>query len=125
MNLRKMYELFSYTMTQEEFREYCNPSNEACKILQAHFVALQLIMSPITKNEWATKENETGQRDGHGKTVMWLVGLHRRAPAHMLRYYQWTLWVQQEVLNGNIYNGRVGEDALEGLEQVLTVMSRD
>jgi hypothetical protein len=113
MNLRKMYELFSYTMTQAEFAAYCDQSNEACRLLQAHFVALQLLMSPITKNEWVAKEAQTGQKDdGNGKTVLWLVGLHRGVRPDMVRYYRWTLWVQKEVLSGRLYNGAVKDEAL-------------
>jgi hypothetical protein len=120
MGLRKMYELFSWTMTQPDFEYFVNPSNEACKILQAHFVALQLIMSPVTKNEWAAKERETGIKDdGNGKTVGWLFGIHNHARKDMLKYYRWTMWVQREVLSSRLYNGKISDESLPSLLELL------
>ena len=77
-------------------------------------------MSPITRNEWSIKEKETGKRDdGNGKTVGWLVGIHRHARKDMLKYYRWTSWVQNEVLSGGLYNGKVRDSSLPGLLELL------
>jgi hypothetical protein len=114
MNLREMYKLFSYTMPPDQFREYINPQNEVCKLLQAHFVALQLIMTPITKNEWAGREShmeaDLSAASVKGGSARWLAALHSNIPVPMLKYYQWTLWVEQEVQQGRVYDGRYSED---------------
>ncbi|KAF8855516.1 hypothetical protein BDZ45DRAFT_502767 [Acephala macrosclerotiorum] len=104
MQQRKVYSLFSCEMQQEEFREFVNPENEVCQLLQAHFVALQLIMTPISKGEWKDREAAVSG-DGDGTTGRWLQTLHSRIPVHLLEYYEWTLWVDAEVQRGKIFNG--------------------
>lgn len=85
-------------MPYDEFSEFFNSQNEVCRLLQAHFVALQLIMTPITKVEWANREDSTDS--GNGTTSRWLIGLHSRIPVSMVQYYDWTKWVEQEVNQG-------------------------
>lgn len=94
MNLREMYKLFAYTMTYEQFSEFANPHNEVCKLLQAHFVALQVTMKPIVKIEQMGREKST--EAGDGNATRWLIGLHRNISPHMLPYYQWTMSVERE-----------------------------
>jgi hypothetical protein len=55
LELRKIYALFSYHMPYSEFREFTDPGNEVCQLLQAHFVAMQLVMGPIFKVEWTER----------------------------------------------------------------------
>jgi hypothetical protein len=103
-----MYKLFSYSMPQDGFREFTDPRNEVCRLLQAHFVALQLIMAPITKHELDGRENNT--ETGNGFTGCWLTGLHSNIPDSMLQYYEWTMWVELEVYQGRVYNSQYAED---------------
>jgi len=93
-----MYELFSYTMPHDQFKEFTNPRNEVCKLLQAHFVAMQLIMTPITKS--------TTSEGNSGTTGRWLVALHSNIPPHMLQYYEWTMSVEREVYRSGCAHGR-------------------
>jgi len=103
-----MYELFSWSMTQPDFEHYCNPTILACQLLQAHFTALQLVMAPVTKPEQRFKEAQVGKEpDDSGKTVEWLVGIHRRVPAEYKQYFLWTKWVEEQVLKGYICNGKI------------------
>ena len=126
MNLKKMYELFSYGMSQPEFASYCNTSSVPCQLLQAHFVALQLVMTPVTKVELEFKEREIGKREGqNGQTVAWLVGIHKRVPRHLRLYFAWTMWVEKEVLNGNLYNGKAIIEGAGGLNEVLEAWNSD
>lgn len=99
-------------MPYDQFREFVNPQNEVCKLLQAHFVALQLIMTPITKVEWAGRENTS--ESGNGVTGRWLIGVHSHISAHMSEYYEWTRWVEQEVFQGRVYNGLYTEELISG-----------
>jgi hypothetical protein len=97
MELRKIYELFSYRMPYPEFREFTNLENKVCQLLQAHFVSMQLVMTPITKYEWDGRRNATaGNKDR--KTGHWLKAIHATIPKGMECYYQWTLWVESELL---------------------------
>lgn len=103
MNLREMYKLFSYTISFEQFREFANPQNEVCKLLQAHFIALQVVMKPIVKKEEEGREVPT--EAGDGNATRWLSGLHRNIRMDMRPYYQWTLAVEQEVNQARIEAG--------------------
>lgn len=108
MELRKVYELFSYLMPYDEFREFTDPNNAVCQLLQAHFVSMQLIMTPITRNEWEGRKNSTADNED-GKTGHWLKAIHKSIPKGMEPYYEWTLWVEREVYErGRLMNGDYG-----------------
>lgn len=92
-----------------EFREFTDTENEVCQLLQAHFVAMQLIMTPITRNEWDGRENATAG-GGDGKSFVWLENIHARIRPGMRCYYEWTLEVEtqaqaRKVLTKSIGNG--------------------
>lgn len=95
-NLAKIYALFSYFMSHEEFAFFIDPTNEAGKLLQAHFAALQLIMTPFTRRETIGSQNTRSPQSRDGTTARWLVSLHNIKP-EMKIYYEWPIWVQQEV----------------------------
>lgn len=121
-----MYELFSYTMPQAEFEQYCDYSSAACQLLQAHFVALQLIMAPVTKVEFTQKETLTGKKnEDYGKTVAWLVGIHRRVPDELKKYFAWTLWIQEETLAGRLHDARIREEDMGSLKNVMGEWNND
>lgn len=86
-------------MSHEEFALYIDPSNEAGKLLQAHFSALQLIMTPFTRRETVANKRKcaTSMYRQDGTTVRWLVSLHRKIKPEMAMYYEWPMWVQKEV----------------------------
>ncbi|RDL38002.1 uncharacterized protein BP5553_05435 [Venustampulla echinocandica] len=113
LELGKIYGAFSYYMPHSEFAELINPSNLVCQVLQAHFVALQLTMTPITSQEWAGRESSKG---GGGDTLRWFTVLHRNVPDEMMKYYEWTMWVESEVSAGRIFNGVVAID--ESMEEL-------
>ena len=96
-------------MPNDDFRHLMNPVNDVGRLLQAHFAAMQLIMSPITKSEWAGRTSATSG-GANGKSGRWLETLHKNIPAHMLKYYEWTLWVEKEVYHGTLLNGVFNSD---------------
>lgn len=103
ISLRRVYGMFMM-MSQDEFREFTDPSNEVCQLLQAHFVALQLIMTPITRAEFG--QRTTGNTNNtDGRTGRWLETLHKTIPPHLLQYYEWTLWVETATDAGAIGKG--------------------
>ncbi|KAH8791000.1 hypothetical protein F5882DRAFT_400844 [Hyaloscypha sp. PMI_1271] len=93
IGLGKVYQLFMM-MPHEEFREFTDSKNEVCQLLQAHFVAMQLIMTPISKVEWGKRKSPTEMKTD-GRTGRWLTTLHNAMPPHMRGYYEWTLWVEK------------------------------
>lgn len=106
LKLREIYKLFSYSMSHDDFRYYCDPNNQVCKILQAHFVALQLIMDPIAKKEQTLKATRCPvEEDKRAATAGWLAALHRNVPPPLLKYYVWTMWIEREVSRGRIFEG--------------------
>jgi hypothetical protein len=86
-------------MPYDEFREFTNPENEVCRLIQTHFVAMQLIMTPISKVEWAGKASKT-VASTHPQSGKWIAPLHASIPPDMREYYEWTLWVEREVYGG-------------------------
>jgi hypothetical protein len=101
--LRRFYGYFMM-MPYDNFKEFCDPANEVSLLLQAHFVAMQLIMTPISKNEWVGSNRKeaatsTDPTSTDGKTGRWLVNIHSSIPIHMLEYYSWTLLVEEEIYN--------------------------
>lgn len=91
-------------MPQEDFRDLTQSSNEVGNAILAHFVALQLIMTPITRVERVQRHTSFGARDkfNDGKTVKWLRPLHANASDGMAKYYEWTRYVENEVNEGRI-----------------------
>lgn len=103
MELRKIYALFMQ-MSYDEFRHFTDPKNDTCQLLQAHFVAMQLIMTPITKAEWAGRQTRVATKPD-GRSARWLENLHQTVPLHMLEYYKWTMWIERAVVEGDICYG--------------------
>ena len=88
-------------MSHEEFAKFVDPNNEAGKLLQSHFAALQLIMTPITLNL-----KERGNRDstttGDGVTARWLTNLHSKIHPGYRKYYEWPLSIEKGVSEGRV-----------------------
>lgn len=91
INLRKVYGYFSYTMCNADFQSFLSPSNIVGRLLQAHFVAIQLIMSPVTK-----KGNEGNPSTENG-TFRWIEPVSKDIPADMREYFKWPLSVANAV----------------------------
>ncbi|KAK0099353.1 hypothetical protein ONS95_003574 [Cadophora gregata] len=109
MELRKYYGLFMM-LPQQDFVHFIDPKNIVGKLIQAHFVSMQLIMTPITNSERAPRQlvnpdQEYNDPTRSNPTVGWLSSLHSDIPDHMMEYFQWTLWVEQEVHKGKLYTG--------------------
>ncbi|KAH8587693.1 hypothetical protein B0O99DRAFT_641090 [Bisporella sp. PMI_857] len=104
-NLAKIYGLFCYHMSHPEFALFVSPTNEAGKLLQSHFAALQIIMTPITLSEAAGGREEQGGGSGttgpgRGTTARWLKHLHKNIHPEMKMYYEWPIMIEQGVADG-------------------------
>ncbi|TGO65597.1 hypothetical protein BOTNAR_0077g00240 [Botryotinia narcissicola] len=108
LSLRSIYNIFSFTMSHEDFRDLTRISNDAGNAILAHLVALQLIMTPITRVERLQRDTRHVVRDkfNDGKTVKWLRHLHANVPNHMNKYYGWTRYVEDEVINGKYFGDK-------------------
>jgi len=93
-NLAKIYGLFSYFMSHAEFATFVHPTNEAGKLLQSHFAALQLIMTPITLN---SQGRRAATSPGRGTTAIWLTALHKRINPDFRDYYEWPMQIERGV----------------------------
>jgi hypothetical protein len=89
-------------MSHEEFALFVDPQNEAGKLLQSHFSALQLIMTPFTRRETigSQRRNASAMQRTDGTTARWLVHLHRHIKPEMKKYYEWPIWVEKAVAAG-------------------------
>ena len=96
MELRKIYGLFSCGMRHEEFRDFTDPTNEVGKLLQSHFVALQLVMAPISKIALGEDGSTLSENGGDRSTARWLRTMHLNIPQKMLEYYEWPISVEKE-----------------------------
>lgn len=117
MELRKIYAAFSFFMPQSEFNLLTDPAQTILQCLQAHFVALQITMTPITRYEWVGRDTPRAKtsQDSDGQTRGWFRKLHRAFPEEMRRYYAWTLWVEREAGKGRVFNGIVDRGSVRGM----------
>lgn len=69
-------------MSHNEFQHFISPSNDIGQILQYHFIALQLVMGPVT----------TSPYDGIGR---WLKTIHNIS-VPMRKYVEWPISVQAD-----------------------------
>ena len=102
-NLARIYGLFSYFMSHDEFALFIDRNNEAGKLLQSHFAAVQIIMSPFTHREnSASKKSPAAAKNTDGATARWLVALHQRIRPAMRPYYEWPVWVENAMASGEL-----------------------
>lgn len=99
MGLTEIYATFSYTMTHEEFQDFINPDNEVGQLLQAHFIAVQLLLVPITINELGPRRPEALSYGHSG----WLNVILGKIPRHMVKYYAWPLSASKLLQEGSFY----------------------
>jgi hypothetical protein len=103
MELRNFYGLFMM-MSHEDFRYFTNPANDIGKLIQAHFIAMQMIMTPITLGV-EKKDRKTAIAGPQGSTKKWLTTIHADIPPHLRDYFEWTLWIEDQVNHEKVYNG--------------------
>ncbi|TGO45925.1 hypothetical protein BCON_0355g00040 [Botryotinia convoluta] len=108
LSLRSIYNIFSFKMSHEYFRDLTRVLNEVGNAIPAHLVALQLIMTPITRVERLQRDTRLVVRDkfNDGKKVKWLRHLHANVPDHMNKYYEWTRYVENEIINEKYFSDR-------------------
>lgn len=102
-------------MPHSEFKELINPANKTCQLLQAHFLALQLTMTPVMENVRENIDSPQAEKTKNGVTSRWFPALHNNIPDELREYCEWTLWVENEVKQDRVYNGVVKKQVEEEL----------
>jgi hypothetical protein len=71
--------------THDEFQAFIDPNNGVAQILQAHFIAVQAILTPILYLE------RVGFRgiDAPTAVMSWIEGIYRNVPHHLRHYVEW------------------------------------
>jgi hypothetical protein len=93
----KIYGLFLHSMSHEEL---LNSSILASLQLGScfNFDALHLIMTPFTRRELLGRKNITTPGRTDGSTNWWQCSIHKNIKPEMKRYYEWPIWVQDELV---------------------------
>jgi hypothetical protein len=91
--------MFSFTMTHEEFQHFIDPANEIGQLLHAHFVAVQLLLSPITVRELGDRKPEKPTNESR----RWLGAILERVSPQMQEFFEWPISVAKDVDTGSFY----------------------
>lgn len=71
--------------THEEFQAFVDPSNSVAQILQAHFIAVQAILTPILYLERVGFEGVNAPT----AVMSWIEGIYRNVPHHLRHHVEW------------------------------------
>jgi len=108
----EMYGIFSHTMSHENFQHFIDPANEVGQLLQSHFVAVQLLLSPITVHELGKREPEMPNNE----SSHWLDAIHQRVTPQMRKFFEWPISVAEGVRTGSFYT-EISYDSPNTLQQ--------
>jgi hypothetical protein len=95
----EMYGMFAHIMTHDEFQHFINPTNEIGQLLQAHFVAVQILLSPITAREMGDRKPEKPSNE----SKRWLGAILDRVSPQMQEFFEWPTYVAKGVETGSFY----------------------
>jgi hypothetical protein len=71
--------------THDEFQAFIDPNNSVAQILQAHFIAVQAILTPILYLERVGFEGV----DAPTAVMSWIEGIYRNVPHHLRHHVEW------------------------------------
>lgn len=71
--------------THDEFQAFIDPNNGVAQILQAHFIAVQAILTPILYLERVGFQGI----DAPTAVMSWIEGIYRNVPHHLRHYVEW------------------------------------
>jgi hypothetical protein len=99
IGLMDIYGYFSYTMNHEDFQHFIDPANEVGQLLQAHFVVVQLLLSPITVHELGDRKFDLSNH----QPIRWLGAIFQRITPRMQEFYEWPRLVAAGVRRGSFF----------------------
>ncbi|KAJ4347568.1 hypothetical protein N0V95_005305 [Ascochyta clinopodiicola] len=71
--------------SHDEFQAFIDPNNTVAQILQAHFIAVQAILTPILYLERVGFEGINAPT----AVMSWIEGLYKNVPLHLRHYVEW------------------------------------
>ncbi len=124
LSLMEIYGTFSHQMNHEDFQHFIDPANEIGQLLQSHFVAVQLLLSPITVHELGERKPEAPNNE----SIRWLGAIFQRVTPRMGKFFEWPISVADGVRTGSFYteissdspNTLQGDDDMSQAELIET-----
>ncbi len=77
--------------THDEFQAFIDPNNTVAQILQAHFIAVQAILTPILYLERVGFEGINAPT----AVMSWIEGIYTTVPLHLRHHVEWPRQVSQ------------------------------
>jgi hypothetical protein len=120
----EVYGMFAYIMTHDEFQHFINPANEIGQLLQAHFVAVQILLSPIAACEKGDRKPEKLSNE----CKRWFGAILDRVSPQMQEFFEWPTYVAKGVETRSFYTELLDEysddspDTLQGDEDMDQTM---
>lgn len=71
--------------SHDEFQAFIDPNNSVAQILQAHFIAVQAILTPILYLERVGFEGINAP----SAMMSWIEGIYRNVPHHLRHHVEW------------------------------------
>ncbi|KAL5351178.1 hypothetical protein ACLOAV_003029 [Pseudogymnoascus australis] len=92
MGIMKIYSIFAYDMSGTDFHEFIHSDNQVGLLLQAHLVAIQMILDPVLNNEdKAGNKMDKSWRPRHSGSVAWLNTIELNMSEELAPYFAWTI----------------------------------
>jgi hypothetical protein len=86
-------------MSHEDFQHFIDPANEVGQLLQAHLVAVHLLLTPITVHQLRERKPEIPSSE----SVRWLGAIFRRITPRMLQFFEWPMSVAESIRTGSFF----------------------
>lgn len=88
----KIYGIFAYYMSATDFHQFIRPDNQVGLLLQAHIIAIQMILDPVLNNEDNTGTNMNKPwRPRHAGSVAWLNSIEDKMSDEMAPFFTWPI----------------------------------
>ena len=81
-----------YFMPHNDFQAFISQTNQTAQLLLAHFVAVQLVMVPLTHHEWPERANHTRLQVIHGITE-WIENIYDKVEDDLKHLLEWPMMV--------------------------------
>ncbi|OBT64742.1 hypothetical protein VE03_05854 [Pseudogymnoascus sp. 23342-1-I1] len=92
IGIMKIYGIFAYYMSATDFHQFIHPDNQVGLLLQAHLIAIQMILDPVLNNEDKAGTNMNKPwRPRHAGSVAWLNTIELRMSDEMAPYFAWPI----------------------------------
>jgi hypothetical protein len=98
-------------LPHDTFQALIDPDNQVMMLLHAHWVAINEVMSPISKQERHVSEKPPRDREGKPDLdpgfARWLKHLNANVDLEHQRYNQWPVWVEKQLDDDMSFFGRL------------------